>query len=407
MNNKSAVDGLGWANSNSPFGVTLGVFGDVPHRRGANGEVLALEPYVREMRVWADLFERVEVHAPEGFGTDQGDLVGYQRENVEWCPIRYSMERGRAAACARLCALPRAFRAVSIGVRRAGFVLLRSPSQLGLLGAIVVRMGRRPSLTKWAGRNGFFAGQSLTSRLDLAFQWRPSLRNLMLVYGPARRAHQISFIPALMSGHEIELAWQSAVSRSWNPRWELLCVARLAAEKRVVEVVEAVGEVERLRPSLDWRLTIVGDGPERGRIEALVRRLDQPSRVRVTGALPFSAVQQLYARAHLLVQPNPHEGWGKVLAEAWAHGVVPVAPVEGIAGHILRDPGSGFLFSDRPHALRDILVSAMDSPERLKVISSGGLRLAMEVSLENFKTGIERVLVERCGLRKREVEAFR
>jgi len=287
-------------------------------------------------------------------------------------------------------------------VRRSGFVLLRSPSQLGLLGAIVVRAGRRPSLTKWAGRNGFFPGQSFTTRLDLAIQWTPSTRHPVLVYGPERRAHQISFIPALMSGREIEEAWRSAASRGWKPRWELLCVARLAAEKRVAEVVEAVGEVERLRPSLDWRLTIVGDGPERGRIEALVRRLGQPSRVRVTGALPFAAVQRLYAEAHLLVQPNPHEGWGKVLAEAWAHGVVPIAPQEGIGGYILRDPGSGFLFGHRPHALRDTLVSAMDSPERLEEMSSGGFRLAMEVSLENFKAGIERVLVDRCGLRKRE-----
>ena len=65
---------------------------------------------------------------------------------------------------------------------------------------------------------------------------------------------------------------------------------------------------------------IVGDGPERRRLEALARRLGVAGRVRFWGTLPRQEVLRLLARVHALVHPSLHDSGGWVCLEAMAAG---------------------------------------------------------------------------------------
>ena len=65
---------------------------------------------------------------------------------------------------------------------------------------------------------------------------------------------------------------------------------------------------------------IVGDGPERKRLEALARRLGVAHRVRFWGALPRAEVLRLLGQAHALVHPSLHDSGGWATIEAMAAG---------------------------------------------------------------------------------------
>lgn len=65
---------------------------------------------------------------------------------------------------------------------------------------------------------------------------------------------------------------------------------------------------------------IVGDGPERKRLEALARRLGVADRVRFWGALPRAEVLRLLGQVHALVHPSLHDSGGWVSLEAMAAG---------------------------------------------------------------------------------------
>jgi len=99
----------------------------------------------------------------------------------------------------------------------------------------------------------------------------------------------------------------------------LLAVGRLSAEKDHATLLRALGD-PRLASS---RLVVVGDGPERQRLEGLAAGLGLDGRVAFTGALadPLPAM----ARAALLVNPSCYEGFGNVLVEALACGTPVVA----------------------------------------------------------------------------------
>ncbi len=102
---------------------------------------------------------------------------------------------------------------------------------------------------------------------------------------------------------------------------EILYVGRLqCVEKGVDNLLRAWKRIAHHHP--DWTLKIVGSGPDAGYLEYLVSVLDIP-RVKF---YPYSSdLTEHYSTASVLCLPSNIEGWGLVLIEAMASGVVPVA----------------------------------------------------------------------------------
>jgi len=96
----------------------------------------------------------------------------------------------------------------------------------------------------------------------------------------------------------------------------VLCVGRLVATKRVDRFVELCAATSL--PS-GTRCLIIGDGPERLRLERLARTLDAP--VEFTGRVTDATLAELIGRAKILVSFSEQESWGMAVADAAAAGV--------------------------------------------------------------------------------------
>ena len=75
----------------------------------------------------------------------------------------------------------------------------------------------------------------------------------------------------------------------------------------------------------DFDLVIVGEGPERDRLTALVARLGLGDRVRLIGARPHADLPALFGAADASVLASSREGWANVLLESMACGTPVVA----------------------------------------------------------------------------------
>ena len=115
-------------------------------------------------------------------------------------------------------------------------------------------------------------------------------------------------------------------------------------EKPAVFTIVAVGRLHehkgfdlllRDAAKLDFpfRLLIAGDGPERGALEALIRRLELGGRVELLGHR--DDVPELLARAHVQVVSSRTEGFGLVVAEGVHYADVVVSTPVGIAPEVL------------------------------------------------------------------------
>jgi glycosyltransferase involved in cell wall biosynthesis len=96
----------------------------------------------------------------------------------------------------------------------------------------------------------------------------------------------------------------------------VLSVGRLAAQKDVGLLIAAVGELASQRPGVG--VVVVGDGPERGRLEAEARRRGLADRVRWLGAQPHAEVARVMAACDAFCLCSRYEGYARVLMEAAA-----------------------------------------------------------------------------------------
>ena len=99
----------------------------------------------------------------------------------------------------------------------------------------------------------------------------------------------------------------------------LISVGLLIDRKGHHRVIEAMTQL----PEMD--LIIVGEGPERSRLSALIERLGLTNRVRLLGARPHAELPMLYGAADALVLASSREGWANVLLESMACGTPVVA----------------------------------------------------------------------------------
>jgi glycosyltransferase involved in cell wall biosynthesis len=99
--------------------------------------------------------------------------------------------------------------------------------------------------------------------------------------------------------------------------------------------------VEALAGLPGWSLLVVGEGPERARLEALAARADLAGRVRLLGARPHAELPGLYGAADALVLASSREGWANVLLESMACGTPVVASDIWGNPEVVRAPEAG------------------------------------------------------------------
>lgn len=147
--------------------------------------------------------------------------------------------------------------------------------------------------------------------------------------------------------------------------------ARLIERKKVHVLIEAFAAFRRDVP--DARLVVIGDGPERPRLEQQAARLGLGLAVEFTGHLTHREVVTRIGESHVFMMPSVRESLGTVYFEAMSQGVPAVGTVgEGIADFI-KDGEDGFLVRpDDPEPLVHVMRALHGSPELWNRIAQGG-----------------------------------
>lgn len=177
-----------------------------------------------------------------------------------------------------------------------------------------------PPLVRWAYRRA----QAVVA---VSSGVRDDLRDFL---GSSANLHVINN-PVLASNFEAEMARLPADTWLADDSLQVvLSVCRLSVEKDLPTLVQAFYEIHRKHPGA--RLILAGEGPERARLESLIRKKGLTDVVRLPGYT--SAPLAWMRRAAVFVLASQYEGFGNALVEAMAVGTpvvstdCPVGPRE-------------------------------------------------------------------------------
>jgi glycosyltransferase involved in cell wall biosynthesis len=153
----------------------------------------------------------------------------------------------------------------------------------------------------------------------------------------------------------------------------ILFVGRFQQQKNLAFLFR---QVAQLQPNT-FELHLVGDGPEKARLEALARKLGIAWAITWHGWLPTAALLDMYQLADCLVNPSLYEGMSNAVLEAMACGLPVIASRVPGNEELVLDGDTGFLFDLREPA---VLVSA------LAQLRDGDVRRRMGTSARNRAT---------------------
>lgn len=282
------------------------------------------------------------------------------------------------------------FRAVFLRLTGKIDLIYLSDGLLSPLGLILKKLLRVPVAVNIHGRDIAFAFPLYLTvvpvalkRLDLVICVSSQLKEICLGYGVPERILRV--IPNGVDPEDF--TWRGEISPAEKlgidirGRTVLVTVGRLVPKKGVDRFVsEIIPAVVAKAPEV--LCLAAGDGPLRGKIEAVIREKGLEANVRLLGDLPMDdgRLAAAYCAADIFVMPNVEvagdiEGFGIVAIEAGAAGLPVVASrLQGIQ-EAVREGENGILLPwDDTSAFARILIDLVRNPEKRKGLGARARR---------------------------------
>ncbi|PYV14563.1 MAG: hypothetical protein DMG21_17740 [Acidobacteria bacterium] len=170
-------------------------------------------------------------------------------------------------------------------------------------------------------------------------------------------------LPRMITIHHGLAAEDNRESAAASPS-EVAFVGRLVGTKGVDVLLRAASRVKA--KGLEFTLRIIGDGPDRSRLEAQTEALDLVDRVKFLGYQPDAKLRETLAGVGVIVMPSlAGEVFGLVAAENMMRGILPIVSAGGGLAEVVGETGLTFPPGDG-EALAGCLERALRLPENAR-----------------------------------------
>jgi len=166
----------------------------------------------------------------------------------------------------------------------------------------------------------------------------------------------------------------------------ILAVGRLSKEKGHADLLQALSVVRRDIPEVNWKLVLVGTGPEQAELDRLSAKLGLTDRVVMAGFRP--TVASFFAIAGLFVLPSHSEGSSNVLLEAMAARLPIVATRAGGTPEIAADEKTALLVDSRNAMANAVRRFLTDGALRVRLADAAYAHAIAEFSPDRYRASL-------------------
>jgi colanic acid/amylovoran biosynthesis glycosyltransferase len=141
--------------------------------------------------------------------------------------------------------------------------------------------------------------------------------------------------------------------RSWdgNRPVKFLFIGRLTEKKGLLTALQAL---QKIKGSFEWDFTIIGDGPQRKKVEAFIRENSLQEQVEMVGSVSSDALPDYLSSHDVMIQPSraasdgdSEGGAPTVLLEAQASGMPIVSTMHDDIPNIVKEGENALLSEER------------------------------------------------------------
>ena len=172
----------------------------------------------------------------------------------------------------------------------------------------------------------------------------------------------------------------------------IITTSRLVPKNGIDILIRACARLPKLKIK-NWKLEILGDGPERDALESLARELGIFHQIEFKGHVPPEQIPGELGRADGFVRPSRSEGLGNSFLEAMAAGLPIIGTDVGGIKDFLKDGETGLVArSENPEDIaRKIELLFRDSRLRNRIINNGKTLIREQYSWDNIAQSMDKI----------------
>lgn len=174
-----------------------------------------------------------------------------------------------------------------------------------------------------------------------------------------------------------------------SPKPRIIFTGRLVGYKNVDDLIRAFSKL-----STEAELYIVGEGPERGKLQRLSRKLGIQDKVTFTGFISEEEKIKLLKSSHALVLPSSTEGFGISVIEAMAAKTPVIVSNISALKEVVGDGEVGLVFElKNAEDLTDKLDHLLSDKNMQRKLSQKGYKLVREkFNWDKIASNVEKIL---------------
>lgn len=174
-----------------------------------------------------------------------------------------------------------------------------------------------------------------------------------------------------------QFSYQERIAKDGEIR--LITTARFVEKKGLAYAIKAVAHVKNMRPDINIKYDIIGDGCLWNEIQELIASLGVTEYIKLHGSLPHNRVKVLLAEADVFILPSvtatdgDQEGIPVSLMEAMACGMPVLSTWHSGIPELVEHDVSGFLVPERDFIdLAEKIICLYDHPEKWSEFGTAG-----------------------------------
>jgi len=286
-----------------------------------------------------------------------------------------------------LCTLPIYFKKILQELPSADVVHVRCPANISMIAIILLAFVKVPRYrwVKYAGNWQPRLRRALSYTLQRWWLVKALHHGTVTINGkwPNLPEHIYSFPNPCLSADEVGQGREIGMAKVLTKPLQLLFVGALNTSKGIDRALKIVKELQNGGVVLEFN--VMGDGKERNVFETWSKENGLSHCIHFHGWQPRPLLAKFYARAHILLHPTDSDGWPKVLSEAMAYGVVPVAGAVSAIPQTLTEAGAGVALPPYDlDAFTNAIVQYYASPQKWKASSEAGLEAVLNFTYERY-----------------------